>query len=102
MKKINVTERINYYSSPAIRINAQKAFDMAGIKLEDISYFDFYSCFPSAVQIACEELGLDQDDLRGLTVTGGLPFSEDQEIITQCMQSPVCCPSLGKILTILD
>ena len=73
-EKINVTERINYYSSPAIRINAQKAFDMAGIKLEDISYFDFYSCFPSAVQIACEELGLDQDDLRGLTVTGGLPF----------------------------
>ena len=47
---------------------------MAGIKLEDISYFDFYSCFPSAVQIACGELGLDLDDFRGLTVTGGLPF----------------------------
>ena len=61
---ILITQRINYYSSPAIRINAQKAFDMAGIKLEDISYFDFYSCFPSAVQIACEELGLDQDQFR--------------------------------------
>ena len=58
---------------------------MAGIKLENISYFDLF-LLPSAVQIACEELELDQDDLRGLTVTGGLPFSEDQEIITQCMQ----------------
>ncbi|HAO87495.1 MAG TPA: hypothetical protein DCR00_01105 [Gammaproteobacteria bacterium] len=36
--------------------------------------FDIYSCFPSAVAIACEELGLACDDPRGLTVTGGLPF----------------------------
>ena len=73
-EKINVTERVNYHSSPAIRVNAQKALDMAGLKLQDINYFDFYSCFPSAVQVACEELGLEYDDPRGLTVTGGLPF----------------------------
>ena len=42
-EKINVL-RGYHYSSPAIRINAQKT-DMAGIKLENISYFDFYSCF---------------------------------------------------------
>ena len=73
-EKINVTERVNYHSSPAIKVNTQKAFEMAGLTLPDIDYFDFYSCFPSAVQIACEELALDRDDPRELTVTGGLPF----------------------------
>ena len=35
--------------------------------------FDIYSCFPSAVQIACNEIGLSPLDARGVTVTGGLP-----------------------------
>jgi acetyl-CoA C-acetyltransferase len=35
---------------------------------------DLYSCFPSAVQIACDEMGIPLDDPRGLTVTGGLPY----------------------------
>ena len=33
-----------------------------------------YSCFPSAVEIACAELGIAEDDPSGLTVTGGLPY----------------------------
>jgi acetyl-CoA C-acetyltransferase len=36
---------------------------------------DFYSCFPVAVEMACEMLGLEEDDPRGLTVTGGLPYA---------------------------
>ena len=47
---------------------------MAGKTIDDMSYFDIYSCFPSAVQIACDELGIAHDDPRGLTVTGGLPY----------------------------
>ena len=47
---------------------------MAGKTLDEIDYFDIYSCFPAAVAIACDELGLDRLDHRGLTVTGGLPF----------------------------
>src|SRR5690606_18969108 len=39
-----------------------------------IDFFDLYSCFASAVQIGCAELGLSEDDPRGLTVTGGLPY----------------------------
>ena len=42
--------------------------------LDDIGALDLYSCFPSAVQIACDEMGIDPDDKRGLTVTGGLPY----------------------------
>jgi acetyl-CoA C-acetyltransferase len=47
---------------------------MAEKTLADVAAFDFYSCFPSAVEIACQEIGLDQDDPRDLTVTGGLPY----------------------------
>jgi acetyl-CoA C-acetyltransferase len=70
----NVSERANYYSSPAVRMLGQKALGMAGKTIADMDYFDIYSCFPSAVQIACDELGIAHDDPRGLTVTGGLPY----------------------------
>jgi acetyl-CoA C-acetyltransferase len=70
----NVSERVNYHSSPAVRTMAEKAFSMAGKTIADMDFFDIYSCFPSAVQIACDELGLAHDDARGLTVTGGLPY----------------------------
>ncbi|WP_421737913.1 acetyl-CoA acetyltransferase [Caulobacter sp.] len=67
-------ERQNFHSSPAIRQTGERAFEMAGIELADIDIIDLYSCFPSAVQVAAEELGLALDDPRGLTVTGGLPY----------------------------
>jgi acetyl-CoA C-acetyltransferase len=69
-----VSERINLHSSPAIRLGARQAIDMAGRTLADMRFFDLYSCFPSAVEIACQEIGLEEDDPRGLTVTGGLPY----------------------------
>jgi acetyl-CoA C-acetyltransferase len=47
---------------------------MAGISVADLTHIDLYSCFPSAVQIGAESLGVDLDDPRGLTVTGGLPY----------------------------
>jgi acetyl-CoA C-acetyltransferase len=70
----NVTDRIDYSSSPAVRTMGEKAFAMSGKTIDDMDYFDIYSCFPSAVQIACDELGLNVEDERGLTVTGGLPY----------------------------
>lgn len=70
----NVSERVNYYSSPAIRMMGKKAFAMAGKSVKDIDFIDLYSCFPSAVEIGCAELGIAEDDPRGLTVTGGLPY----------------------------
>jgi acetyl-CoA C-acetyltransferase len=47
---------------------------MAGIEASELSFLDLYSCFPSAVEIGAESLGVDIDDPRGLTVTGGLPY----------------------------
>ena len=68
-----VSERPNLHSSPAIGLAWKALSTHAGITLEEISHFDIYSCFPSAVQIACHEIGLSPLDERGVTVTGGLP-----------------------------
>ena len=69
-----LSDRINFHSSPAMSKVAQEAFEMADCTLADIDALDLYSCFPSAVQIACDEMGVSLDDPRGLTITGGLPY----------------------------
>ncbi len=70
----HVSERIDLHSSPAIRAGSRKALAMAGKNLDDMAFLDLYSCFASAVQIGCDEIGLDTADPRKLTVTGGLPY----------------------------
>lgn len=71
----NLLERQNFHSSPAMQMTGARALEMAEIGLADIGPIDLYSCFPSAVQIGAEALGLALDDPRGLTVTGGLPYA---------------------------
>ena len=69
-----LSDRINFYSSPAMSKVGKETFEMADCTLDDIDALDLYSCFPSAVQIACDEMGIPLNDSRGLTVTGGLPY----------------------------
>ncbi|KOS55810.1 acetyl-CoA acetyltransferase [Rhodococcus rhodochrous] len=70
-----IAERGALDGSPAIRIAGARALELAGIGLDDVAHVDIYSCFPSAVQVAANELGLALDDPgRPLTVTGGLTF----------------------------
>lgn len=64
-------ERPELHRSPAIETAGQALFDAAGCGLDDISRFDFYSCFPVAVEISATALGLALDDPRPFTVTGG-------------------------------
>ncbi|WP_411287508.1 acetyl-CoA acetyltransferase [Phenylobacterium sp.] len=71
----NPIDRQDYHSSPAMRLTGQQALEMAGVGLDAIDLIDLYSCFPVAVEIGAEELGLALDDPRGLTVTGGLPYA---------------------------
>ena len=73
-EKILVTERVNYHSSPAVRIGAAHALKQAGVTPADLAHMDIYSCFSSAVEVAADEIGIAQDDPRGLTLTGGLPY----------------------------
>jgi len=67
-------ERQDFHSSPAMRLTGERALEMAGIGVEGLDLIDLYSCFPSAVRIGAEEIGLALDDPRGLTITGGLPY----------------------------
>ena len=66
--------------SPAIRAAGTALFEAgtaaAGrtVGVDDLARMDLYSCFPSAVQMGAEALGIALDDTRGLTVTGGLPY----------------------------
>lgn len=69
-----LSERTSFHASPAIAAAGRAALECAGLGLDDMSCFDLYSCFPVAVEIAADALGLAHDDPRGLTVTGGLPF----------------------------
>jgi acetyl-CoA C-acetyltransferase len=68
------SERLNYYSSPALAMVGRRALEMAGLSIDEIDWFDLYSCFPSAVEIARDMLGIAEDDPRPITMTGGLPY----------------------------
>jgi acetyl-CoA C-acetyltransferase len=70
-----VSDRVNLHSSPAMRAATGRALGMAGQTVDEIDFFDLYSCFPSAVQLAMQGLDLPFDDPRSLTVTGGLPYA---------------------------
>jgi acetyl-CoA C-acetyltransferase len=69
-----VSERPSFSSCPALREAGERALTRAGVGIDEIDFVDLYSCFPSAVEIACEMLDLPSDGSRPLTVTGGLPF----------------------------
>jgi acetyl-CoA C-acetyltransferase len=69
------SERRDFHSSPALAAAARGALTSAGVAVDELDAFDFYSCFPVAVELACEALGLAEDDPRGFTVTGGLPYA---------------------------
>lgn len=66
--------RPNFAECPSMKDSSQGALDQAGVGVDDIAAFDFYSCFPVAVRMACAMLDIDELDPRTFTVTGGLPY----------------------------
>ena len=67
------TERPDLSRSRAIELVLAQALASSAKCTDDIALFDLYSCFPCAVLIAAEALGLDWRATPA-TVTGGLPF----------------------------
>jgi len=61
-------------SSAGLGAAVSAATAAARLGVDDIGAFDVYSCFPCAVEMAVEALGITGTDTRGLTVTGGLPY----------------------------
>ena len=69
------SERPDFASCPSMQDTTLSSLHNSGYGLNNIDHFDFYSCFPVAVQMACQMTGLAIDDPRGFTVTGGLPYA---------------------------
>ncbi len=69
-----LAQRPHFERSVALAEVGKAVFAAAGIGADDVAHIDLYSCFPSAVQMSAEALGIALDDPRGLTVTGGLPY----------------------------
>ncbi len=68
-----VSNRWSFAETPAIELGGRRVLQLAGISIDDIALVDLYSCFPSAVELGAQSLGLSLD--RQLTRTGGLPFA---------------------------
>lgn len=69
-----VPSRQHLDESPGIAAATGAALGAAGLDADHLERIELYSCFPIAVEMAVDALGLAADDPRGLTVTGGLPY----------------------------
>jgi acetyl-CoA C-acetyltransferase len=69
-----VPSRPRLDESPGIAAATGAALEAAGIGTGHLDHLELYSCFPIAVEMAADALGVATDDPRGLTVTGGLPY----------------------------
>ncbi|MFK8043487.1 acetyl-CoA acetyltransferase [Congregibacter sp.] len=67
-----LSQRPNLSESPALVAACNAAMGQSGLRVQELTHLELYSCFPSAVQAGCDALGLDVDDPRGVTLTGGL------------------------------
>lgn len=72
-KDRSVSDRLSLAHSSAIGAAGNRALELAGVSIDDVAHLDVYSCYPSAVQVAMDALGIGPD--RQLTVYGGLPFA---------------------------
>jgi acetyl-CoA C-acetyltransferase len=69
---VPVSQREQLHRSPGFARAGGRAFELAGVGVDDCAHVDLYSCFPVAVRVQAAELGLSTD--RPLTVTGGMTF----------------------------
>jgi acetyl-CoA C-acetyltransferase len=69
---VPVTNRAQLHRAPGFQLAGSRAFELAGVGVDEVAHVDLYSCFPVAVQVQAAELGLALD--QQLTVTGGMTF----------------------------
>ncbi len=69
----HLSERIGFDQEPPMGIAGPRALELAEVEAGSLDFVDLYSCFPAAVQLGAESLGLSED--RPLSVTGGLTFA---------------------------
>lgn len=69
----SLTSRSDLTRTAAMRVMGEAAAKATGLSMADVDHLDLYSCFPIAVAMAAEGLGVP--DGRDLTLTGGMPFA---------------------------
>jgi acetyl-CoA C-acetyltransferase len=69
-----VAQHRELFRSPAMAAASADAMRQASVDVDEVAYFDLYSCFGSSIDFARDALGLHHDDPRELTVVGGLPY----------------------------
>ena len=68
-----MSNRDTFSRTPAIELGGQRALDLANTSIDEVELVDLYSCFPAAVQLGAQSLGIDPME-RQWSRTGGLPF----------------------------
>ena len=68
-----VSNRWSFAETPAVELGGRRVLELAGCQIDEVALVDLYSCFPSAVQLGAQSLGLSIDGQ--LTRTGGLSFA---------------------------
>jgi acetyl-CoA C-acetyltransferase len=79
-----VAQRADLWRSGAMEAASAAALAGARCAVDDVAYFDLYSCFASSVEFALDALGIDSNSARSadpgvvpdrpITVTGGLAY----------------------------
>lgn len=70
----SLLQRDRVHIAPGLQAAASRTVETVG-SIDAIDHLDLYACFPSIVTLTAEALGLDLDEPRQLTVTGGLAFA---------------------------
>ena len=68
-----ISHRWRFDRTPAVEMGGRDVLRLANLGIDDVEIIDLYSCFPSAVHLGAQSLGLSLD--RQLTRTGGLSFA---------------------------
>lgn len=68
-----VSQRANIGHSPGVAHTVRAVLEQASMSASDLDLVELYSCFPVAVELFAEALGLAPDAPR--TITGGMPWA---------------------------
>ncbi|MEY4131403.1 MAG: hypothetical protein RLZZ31_1527 [Actinomycetota bacterium] len=70
---ITMPERVELDAWPGARAVGAALYEKCAVAPSQISFADFYSCFPAAVQVQAREYQLEH--LSAFTITGGMTFA---------------------------
>lgn len=72
---VPVAARRHLGAWPAMRVLGDAAAAHLGRRLAELDHVELYSCFPAAVAVQQDALGLPADPARPPTITGGMAFA---------------------------